>query len=77
MLEQRASHFETLCEEYLTKDKANENMMQSTHSDFNTQLKEHTSKYDRIVRELELKLSNLREINSELSEKLTLQADSF
>lgn len=40
LLDQRAEHFEKLCEEYLVKDKNNENMMQSTHSGFNVQMKE-------------------------------------
>lgn len=36
LLEQRALHFEALCEEYLTKDKANENKLQSSHSEYST-----------------------------------------
>ena len=46
-------------------------MLQSTHSDFNSQLKEHTIKHERIVKDLENKLSNLRETNAELSERLS------
>lgn len=40
LLEQRASHFEILCSEYMTKEKSNESMIESTHLGFNSQMKE-------------------------------------
>lgn len=46
-------------------------MMQSTHSGFNVQLKESQAKYERLVKDLETKLSNLKETNFELNEKIS------
>lgn len=77
LLDQRAEHFEKLCEEYLTKEKANENMLQSTHTGFNSQMKEIQAKYERTIKELETKLGNMKETNFELNEKISAQNQNF